>query len=120
MDQAILRGVQGEKPVFDGAVLTGASQDHMMAVALTTASFTPPFTVTTIARTDSTNLRLYWHVGEIIFNWEVSIRRLKIHDPETGCWWDAPDRANMSRQEMQLGAGSKIASEISRSKSPAL
>ncbi len=76
----------------DGAVLTGASQDHMMAVALTTASFTPPFTVTTIAKTDSTNLRLYWHVGEIIFNWEVSIRRLKIHDPETGRWWDAPDQ----------------------------
>jgi len=75
----------------DGIQLTGASRDHMMAVALTCRSFRPPFTVRTVARTDSTNLRLYWHVGEVIFNWECSIRRLKVHDPATGQWWDAED-----------------------------
>jgi hypothetical protein len=68
----------------DGVQLTGASRDHMMAVALTCKSFRPPFTVKTVAKTDSTNLRLYWHVGEVIFNWECSIRRLKVHDPSTG------------------------------------
>ena len=76
----------------DGVRLTGASRDHMMAVAITAELFRPPFTVKTVAMTDSTNLRLYWHVGEVIFNWEVSIRRLKVHDPATGMWWDADDQ----------------------------
>lgn len=76
----------------EGLKLTGASQDHMMAVALTPKLFRPPFTVKAVAKTDSTNLRLYWHVGEIIFNWECSVRRLKVHDPETGCWHDGPDK----------------------------
>src|SRR5579863_3070500 len=76
----------------DGIQLTGASRDHMMAVALTCRSFRPPFTVRTVARTDSTNLRLYWHVGEVIFNWECSVRRLKVHDPATGEWHDGDDR----------------------------
>jgi hypothetical protein len=76
----------------DGAVLTGASRDHMMAVALTPTLFRPPLTITAVARTDSTNLRLYWHVGEVIFNWEVSARRLKVHDPATGQWWDSDDQ----------------------------
>src|SRR5690349_13520493 len=76
----------------DGVELKGASQDHLMAVALTPTSFRPPFTITTVAKTDSTNLRLYWHVGEVIFNWEVSVRRLKVHDPETGQWWDGENQ----------------------------
>jgi hypothetical protein len=73
----------------EGMELTGASRDHMMAVALTRQTFRPPFTIKIVAKTDSTNLRLYWHVGEIIFNWECSVRRLKVHDPATGQWWDA-------------------------------
>jgi hypothetical protein len=75
----------------EGARLTGASRDHLMAVAVTTKTFRPPFTVKTVAKTDSTNLRLYWHVGEVIFNWECSIRRLKVRDPATGQWCDAED-----------------------------
>jgi hypothetical protein len=75
----------------EGARLTGASRDHLMAVAVITKTFRPPFTVKTVAKTDSTNLRLYWHVGEVIFNWECSIRRLKVHDPATGQWCDAED-----------------------------
>jgi len=77
--------------VPDGVRLTGASRDHMMAAAITCRTFRPPFTIKTVAKTDSTNLRLYWHVGEVIFNWECSIRRLKVHDPATGQWWDAED-----------------------------
>jgi hypothetical protein len=72
----------------DGVRLTGASRDHMMPVLLTTKLFRPPFTVKAVAKTDSTNLRFYWHVGEIIFNWECSVRRLKVHDPATGQWWN--------------------------------
>jgi hypothetical protein len=31
--------------------------------------------------TDSTNLRMHWHRGELIFNWERSVRELRVHDP---------------------------------------
>jgi hypothetical protein len=76
----------------EGVQLTGASRDHMMAVLLTPKLYRPPFSIKTTAKTDSTNLRLYWHVGEIIFNWECSVRRLKVHDPASGCWWDEEDQ----------------------------
>lgn len=68
----------------DGVRLTGASQDGMNAVAITPRVFRAPFTLETVAKTNSTNLRLYWHLGEIIFNWECSTRELRVHDPATG------------------------------------
>lgn len=68
----------------EGARLSGASRNHMNAVAITSQVFKAPFTVKTVAKTDSTNLRLYWHLGEIILNWECSVRQLRVHDPGTG------------------------------------
>lgn len=68
----------------EGARLTGASRNHMNAVAITQQVFRAPFTLKTVAKTDSTNLRLYWHLGEIILNWECSVRQLRVHDPATG------------------------------------
>jgi len=68
----------------EGVRLAGASRNHMNAVALTSQLFRAPFTLTTVARTDSTNVRLYWHLGEVIFNWECSVRQLRVHDPGTG------------------------------------
>jgi len=54
----------------EGARLTGASRNGMNAAAITSRVFRAPFTLRTIAKTDSTNLRLYWHLGEVILNWE--------------------------------------------------
>ena len=68
----------------DGARLTGAGQNHLNAAAITCKVFRAPFTLRAVAKTDSTNLRLYWHVGEIILNWECSVRQLRVHDPATG------------------------------------
>ena len=68
----------------EGARLFGASRNHMNAVAITCQVFRAPFTLKTVARTDSTNLRLYWHLGEVILNWECSVRQLRVHDPGTG------------------------------------
>ena len=68
----------------DGARLTGAGRNHMNSVAITCQVFRAPYTLKTVARTDSTNLRLYWHLGEIILNWECSVRQLRVHDPATG------------------------------------
>lgn len=68
----------------DGVQLTGAGQNHMNAAAITPRTYQAPFTLRAVAKTDSTNLRLYWHLGEIIFNWECSVRELRVHDPKTG------------------------------------
>lgn len=68
----------------DGIQLTGAGRNHMNAAAITPRTFRAPFTLRTVAKTDSTNLRLYWHLGEIILNWECSVRQLRVHDPATG------------------------------------
>ena len=68
----------------EGTRLTGASRNHMNAAAITRELFRAPFALRTVARTDSTNLRLYWHLGEIILNWECSVRQLRVHDPGTG------------------------------------
>jgi hypothetical protein len=48
----------------------------------TEQTFTPPFTIHAIARTDVTNIRLYWGAGVVIFNWELNPRELRFHDPE--------------------------------------
>jgi hypothetical protein len=72
------------EPIPDGARLTGASRNHLNAVAITRQVFKAPFILKTIAKTDSTNLRVYWHLGEIILNWECSVRQLRVHDPATG------------------------------------
>jgi len=71
----------------EGVALTGASHNHMNAAALTPRVYRAPFTLRAVARTDSTNLRLYWHLGEIILNWECSVRELRVHDPATGQQW---------------------------------
>jgi hypothetical protein len=42
-----------------------------------------PFAFRVVGRTDSTNLRLHWHRGELIFNWECAVGELRVHDPAT-------------------------------------
>jgi hypothetical protein len=76
----------------EGLRLTGASRNFMNAVAVSTRTFRAPFRYRAVARTDSTNLRLYWHLGEIIFNWECSIRELRVHDPASGKRWGIEDQ----------------------------
>jgi len=70
--------------IAEGTRLTGASRNFMNAAALTPQVIRAPFTLRTVAKTDSTNVRLYWHIGEIILNWECSVRQLRVHDPATG------------------------------------
>jgi hypothetical protein len=67
----------------EGVQLTGAGGYGMNSAAITPRTFRAPFTLRVVAKTDSTNLRLYWHLGEIIFNWECSVRELRVHDPAT-------------------------------------
>ncbi|MBQ8293472.1 MAG: MerR family transcriptional regulator [Bacilli bacterium] len=43
-----------------------------------------PVDIRVTAKTDSTNLRLYYNKGVVIFNWECNQRELRIHDIITG------------------------------------
>ncbi|MCL2488456.1 MAG: LamG domain-containing protein [Oscillospiraceae bacterium] len=53
--------------------------------ALSTAGeYTLPLKVTAVAKTDSTNIRLYFARGEVILNWECMPSELRIHDILTG------------------------------------
>lgn len=45
----------------EGLRLSGAGRNHLNAAALTSRRFQAPFTLRLVAKTDSTNLRLYWH-----------------------------------------------------------
>jgi hypothetical protein len=46
--------------------------------------FRPPFALKAKARTDSTNIRIYYAAGMLIFNWESAQQELRVHDPKTG------------------------------------
>ena len=83
----------------DGLRLTCSGPNHMNAAAITDRTFRAPFTLRTVAKTDSTNLRLYWHLGEVIFNWECSIRELRVHDPATGRQFGIEDKGFISIDE---------------------
>jgi hypothetical protein len=87
------------EPVPEGLKLTGASRDFMNAAAVATRAFKPPFRFRAVAMTDSTNLRLYWHIGEVIFNWECSIRELRVHDPATREQWGIKDQGFLTPGE---------------------
>ncbi len=65
-----------------GVVLTAPHRD--MTYIHTQEKFKPPFVLKTRARTDSTNLRLYYANGMVIFNWEMTRSELRVHDPATG------------------------------------
>lgn len=80
----------------EGIQLRGAGRNHMNASAITDRCYRAPFTLRVVAKTDSTNLRLYWHLGEVIFNWECSVRQLRVHDPATGEQWGLEDQGFIS------------------------
>jgi len=58
-------------------------QNHDRAKILTVKEHKPPFALRVKAKTDSTNVRLYYNAGMLIFNWEVNEDELRIHDPAT-------------------------------------
>ena len=67
----------------DGIELVGQGRPFMNAAALTPQTFRAPFVIRATAKTDTTNLRLYWHAGEVILNWECNVHELRVHDPRT-------------------------------------
>ena len=71
------------KRTVDGIDISGSAMNWVMSAGVVPFTVRAPFAFRVIGRTDSTNLRMHWHRGELIFNWECSVRELRVHDPAT-------------------------------------
>jgi len=63
--------------------IAGSAMNWVMSAAVAPFVCRPPFAFRVVGKTDSTNLRMHFHRGELIFNWECSVRELRVHDPAT-------------------------------------
>ncbi len=70
-------------PRDDAIEIAGSAMNWVMSAAVAPLVCRAPFTFRVVGKTDSTNLRMHWHRGELIFNWECSVRELRVHDPAT-------------------------------------
>jgi hypothetical protein len=70
-------------PIGDGVAIAGSAMNWVMSAAVAPMVFKPPFAFRVVGQTDSTNLRMHFHRGELIFNWECNVRELRVHDPAT-------------------------------------
>ena len=68
----------------EGIEIAGSAINWVMSAAVAPFICRAPFAFRVVGKTDSTNLRMHWHRGELIFNWECSVRELRVHDPATG------------------------------------
>ena len=70
-------------PTDDGIDIAGSAMNWVMSAGVAPFVCRAPFAFRVVGKTDSTNLRMHWHRGELIFNWECSVRELRVHDPAT-------------------------------------
>lgn len=71
------------KRTVDGIEISGSAMNWVMSAGVVPFTCQAPFAFRVVGKTDSTNLRMHWHRGELIFNWECSVRELRVHDPVT-------------------------------------
>ncbi len=67
----------------DGIDIAGSAMNWVMSAGVAPLVCRAPFVFRVVGKTDSTNLRMHWHRGELIFNWECNVRELRVHDPAT-------------------------------------
>ena len=67
----------------DGIDIAGSAMIWVMSAGVVPSTCRAPFVFRVVGKTDSTNLRMHWHRGELIFNWECNVRELRVHDPGT-------------------------------------
>jgi len=70
-------------PIDDGIQIAGSAMNWVMSAGVAPFVCRPPFVFRVVGKTDSTNLRMHFHRGELIFNWEHNVRELRVHDPAT-------------------------------------
>ena len=71
-------------PIDEGVVIAGSAMNWVMSAGVAPFVCRAPVAIRVVGKTDSTNLRMHWHRGELIFNWECNVRELRVHDPATG------------------------------------
>jgi len=81
----------------ESVILTSPTHDR--SLVQTADAFRPPFVVRLKAKTDSTNLRLYYNAGMVIFNWEVRKTELRVHDPLTDRQTGSPSKGYITPNE---------------------
>jgi len=67
--------------IDDGIEIAGSAMNWVMSAAIAPFVVRPPVVIRVVGKTDSTNLRMHFHRGELIFNWECNVRDLRVHDP---------------------------------------
>ena len=70
-------------PMDEGIQIAGSAMNWVMSAGVAPFVCRPPFVFRVVGKTDSTNLRMHFHRGELIFNWERDVRELRVHDPAT-------------------------------------
>ena len=68
----------------EGVGIAGSAMNWVMSAGVAPMVCRPPFVFRVVGKTDSTNLRMHFHRGELIFNWECNVRELRVHDPASG------------------------------------
>jgi len=86
-------------PVGDAIEIFGSATRWVMSAGVSPLTCCAPFLFRVVGKTDSTNLRMHWHRGELIFNWECSVRELRVHDPATGEQHGIEDKGFISPSE---------------------
>ena len=87
------------KRTAEGIEVAGSAMNWVMAAAVAPFVVRPPVLIRVVGKTDSTNLRMHFHRGELIFNWECNVRELRVHDPGNGEHHPVPNKGFLSTNE---------------------
>ena len=83
----------------DGIGIAGSALNWVMSAGVAPMVCRTPFVFRVVGKTDSTNLRMHFHRGELIFNWECNVRELRVHDPATGEHHSVKDKGFITTNE---------------------
>ena len=83
----------------EGVGIAGSAMNWVMSAGVAPMVCRPPFVFRVVGKTDSTNLRMHFHRGELIFNWEMNVRELRANDPATGEQTGVTDKGFISTNE---------------------
>jgi hypothetical protein len=87
------------KRTAEGIEVAGSAMNWVMAAAVAPFVVRPPVLIRVVGKTDSTNLRMHFHRGELIFNWECNVRELRVHDPGNSEQHPVPGKGFISTNE---------------------
>lgn len=83
----------------EGIEIAGSAMNWVMSAGVAPIVVRAPVRIRVVGKTDSTNLRLHFHRGELIFNWECNVRELRVHDPASAEQHPVPDKGFISTTE---------------------